>query len=133
MTIYEIQNVDIKYKIFAYGLHIYFSEPPSAPVGPVKFSDATLTSVILEWRPPRDTGRSEITGYKIYIFFNNSWTCLKTVDSRTLKYTVKEHIKENHKYYFRITALNKIGESQPLESNMYAPKKEKGKFLFYVN
>ena len=99
----------------------------------MKFSDATLISVNLEWRPPRDTGRSEITGYKIYIFIDDNWTCLKTVDSRTLKYAVKEHIKEDNKYYFKITALNKIGESSPLESDMYAPKKERGKLFCYVH
>lgn len=84
------------------------------------------------WRAPRDDGRSAITGYKIYLYVDDKWKCIKTVDGNTFKYKVQDNIKEGGKYFFRITAVNVLGESTPLDSDMYAPKKEKGIIQRYI-
>ena len=103
---------------------------PSAPVGPVEFSEITKDSVTLTWKPSTLDGGSEITSYIIEQRDKkrSSWTKSGTVDATTTKLTAKRLIEDNE-YIFRITAENAEGQSEPLESSPVKPTTPKGLFF----
>ena len=106
---------------------------PSAPVGPVEFSEITKESVTLTWKPSTLDGGSEITGYVIEQrdVKRSSWTKSGTVDATTFKLTASRLIEDNE-YIFRITAENAEGQSEPLESSPVKATAPKGLYITFM-
>ena len=88
--------------------------PPSTPKGPIKVTDVDRTSVSLQWEPPTDDGGSPITGY-ILERREAKRTMWTKVDKTTSTSYKVDSLIEDTEYYFRVSAENKIGTSEPLE------------------
>ncbi|CAG2238346.1 TTN [Mytilus edulis] len=89
----------------------------SAPVGPMKISNITESSVDIEWEAPKHDGGSSIKEYLIeYRLANTSvWEKAGNVDGNTYRFSVKD-LKYGEYYYFKVTAVNNNGPGPPLES-----------------
>lgn len=87
---------------------------------PGKPSDLEISNVHasgchLAWTAPRDDGGSPVEFYDISQYDMEQAKWVKCGRSPTCEFDVKTLIP-NHEYKFRVTAVNKIGESEPLES-----------------
>lgn len=95
--------------------------PPGAPQGPLEVSDVNETSANLSWKPPASDGGSKVSHYLVERCDAN---CDPNDESAWIEvannclansFTVK-NLTKNHKYKFRIKAVNENGQSLPLES-----------------
>lgn len=96
---------------------ISFTERPGPPTGPLLVSDIDLTSATLTWQPPQDDGGAPITAYIVERRESgrSKWTTLDHLDADTL--TLKAiNLIDSCDYYFRVMAQNRIGLSEPLET-----------------
>ncbi len=95
---------DEKFSISVGGL-----QSPTEPIFFTAESIGQLNGIKLSWDPPSSDGGSEITNYKIYrgsspnneLFHEQIGNVLTFVDTDILNY---------NKYYYRISAVNSIGE-----------------------
>jgi hypothetical protein len=78
-------------------------------------SDVTKESARLTWKPPQDDGGSPILHYVIEKMDTSRGTWADAGMSPTLTYTVDRLIHKKE-YYFRVKAVNAIGESDPIET-----------------
>ncbi|WKY05591.1 hypothetical protein Q1695_006081 [Nippostrongylus brasiliensis] len=87
---------------------------PSAPQGPLHFSDVGMHQVGLAWRPPVNDGGSKITNYVIEKrdVTKEDWTVVAS-SVRDLSFIV-QGLFENHEYEFRVSAVNENGQGAPL-------------------
>ncbi|XP_057691665.1 myosin-binding protein C, cardiac-type [Corythoichthys intestinalis] len=101
----EIENVEDKAKVTLQIVDV--PGPPEA----LKALDVWGFNVALEWKPPRDDGNSEITGY-----------CIQKADKKTMEwFTVFDHYRRTNcvvsdlimgnEYLFRVFAVNLVGRS----------------------
>ena len=106
------------------------SVKPSAPVGPVEFSDIQKSSVGITWKPSESDGGSPLTGYYLEMREapKSSWQRVETTAPENLSHHV-ENLKEKKEYFFRISAENKVGRSDALVSDGVTIKSPFGKFL----
>ena len=85
---------------------------PAAP----EVVDKTKHSVTLGWTPPEKDGGSPVKGYIIEIQDEGSsgWQRVNDVDSLipTTEFTMPS-LRELKRYFFRVIAVNDIGESDP--------------------
>ncbi|KAL8579176.1 hypothetical protein ACOMHN_010760 [Nucella lapillus] len=88
---------------------------PSSPEGPLEASDIWAEQMKLSWKPPRDNGGAEVSGYILekQEEGSNTWEKVPAMISDT-SYTVKG-LKEGKAYKFRVKAENMYGVSDPLE------------------
>ena len=109
-----------------------FSVKPSAPVGPVEFSDMQKTSVVITWKPSENDGGSPLTGYYIEMREapKSSWQRVTTVNPDITSYCV-QNVKEKKDYTFRIYAENKVGRSDALVSEEITIKSAFGKNMIF--
>lgn len=79
-----------------------------------------LTSATLSWKRPKNDGGSPITGYVIERkdSHKTQWTRLEHVDADTFKLKATNLI-DGQEYRFRVIAENKVGPSEPLETEHY--------------
>ncbi|ESO84504.1 hypothetical protein LOTGIDRAFT_176120, partial [Lottia gigantea] len=100
---------------------------PSKPTGPIKTIDIDRTEVTLEWKEPKDDGGSPLTGYIIEKreAKKGIWTKVEKISPEKTVYKISNLI-EDTEYHFKILAENKIGTSEPLETDK--PIKAKSKF-----
>ncbi|KAG8239130.1 hypothetical protein J437_LFUL018920 [Ladona fulva] len=92
-------------------------DKPARPKGPLKAEEIRADHVKLKWQKPEDNGGSEITGYV------GPDKDTFTVDGLTPK----------KKYKFRVKAVNKEGESEPLETDdAILAKNPYGEFQFMM-
>ena len=101
-----------------YKKQILLTEKPSKPEGPLEAIDIQRTAITLRWKPPKDDGGSPLTGYVIEKrdAKRGSWTKAGKVDGSTTEFCVLD-LLEKSDYYFRVMAVNKAGQSEPLESD----------------
>lgn len=98
-------------------------EAPSVPRGPLNISDVTGSSAALTWKLADQDGGSPITGYLIEASTDNeNWNKLGTVDKLSNKYKA-QNLEDGKDYTFRVSAVNKVGPSQPLVSKPVSIKK----------
>ena len=97
---------------------ISFIAVPSIPTGPLEITDVQRTNVSIKWKVPADDGGAPITGYNIEKKHAKAtlWTRIEQVSASTLKMTI-HGLYEKNEYYFRVLAVNRIGQSVPLESS----------------
>lgn len=86
---------------------------PLPPEGPLKAVDVHKNFCILQWRPPKDDGGSEITHYVVEKMDPTAmrWVPVGECAGTQIR---ADHLIEGHDYNFRVRAVNKQGESQPL-------------------
>jgi titin len=91
---------------------------PSPPVGPIEFSNITCTSVTVTWQPPEDDGGAKVKEYILEAkeVTRASWTKVATVSSVSTSYDA-EKLKDKQEYLFRVSAVNSVGQSEPLVSD----------------
>ncbi|TMS38626.1 hypothetical protein L596_005310 [Steinernema carpocapsae] len=87
---------------------------PAPPEGPITYPRVSRRTVTLEWKPPKDDGGSEITGYKIEYQEVGSTLWEKAPDTiNALSYTVR-NLENGKQYRFRVRAENLVGLSEPV-------------------
>uniref|UniRef100_A0A8C6STM0 Titin n=1 Tax=Neogobius melanostomus TaxID=47308 RepID=A0A8C6STM0_9GOBI len=87
------------------------AEVPLSP-GKITLVDVTATSAKLTWEKPDHDGGSKITSYMVEMQTEDEdlWTMCS--ESRALEVTIEGLIKGN-KYFFRVSAANEKGRSEP--------------------
>lgn len=87
------------------------SDKPSAPRDLRKF-DQNVNFITIEWNEPESDGGSRITGYIVEKRDANrtQWTRVSDLDADTLRCKVSKLV-EGNEYYFRVAAVNRIGQS----------------------
>uniref|UniRef100_A0A0N5C6U2 non-specific serine/threonine protein kinase n=1 Tax=Strongyloides papillosus TaxID=174720 RepID=A0A0N5C6U2_STREA len=96
-------------------VNVIVVDRPSEPRGPLDINDINENGCTLAWKPPTDDGGGEITHYIVEKQDTNNgrWShCGEALDTN---FIVDDLIK-GHEYKFRVKAVNKYGESDPLES-----------------
>lgn len=89
-------------------------DKPSEPEGPIEYPATRKDAIELKWRPPRDDGGCEITGYTVEMQELGSMKWEKVSDYiPSCGYTVRG-LTEGKQYTFRIKAENFCGLSEPL-------------------
>ena len=93
-----------------------FKGTPGRPVGPVEFSNISKDLVTLSWHPPTKDGGKPVTNYIVEVKDSKCATWSKCGDVSADKTTfIVENLVEGHNYLFRVSAINKHGQSGPLE------------------
>lgn len=113
----------------AAGASVTVLDKPSPPEKPLIVSQVTKESCHLSWSVPLDDGGSPILHYVIEKMDVSRGTWTDAGMSMTLNHDVFRltHRKE---YYFRVKAVNNVGESEPLETTKsIIAKNEFGNFL----
>lgn len=113
-----------------HGFFSFFTDKPSKPTGPIRFSDVTKDSITLSWQPPDSDGGLPINKYNIEYrdTRRTAWVKAGSVSKENTSFTCADLI-EGNEYIFRVTALNDEGESPPLESKeTVKPQREISKF-----
>lgn len=92
-------------------------DKPTAPEGPLILEEVFADHVKIKWRKPKDTGGQELKGYLIEKMDEDTglWVPAGEVGPDINTYEVGG-LTKGKKYKFRVKALNKEGESQPLET-----------------
>ena len=88
---------------------------PGPPRGPIETCDMDKTCITLSWNPSSEDGGSRITHYVVEKrdTKRSSWARVtQRISDTTCTIT---NLIERTEYAFRIIAVNKIGESEPLE------------------
>ena len=77
-----------------------------------------LTSATLSWKRPKEDGGSPIMGYIVERreSIRSQWTRLDHLDADTFKFKATNLIS-GQEYHFRVMAQNKVGLSEPLETD----------------
>jgi hypothetical protein len=103
--------------LFLVKINFSFSDRPGPPEGPMKVSDVTKETCLVSWKPPLDNGGCPIERYIVekQDVGRGGWTPAGEVngDSHSLRVTKLTPGKE---YLFRVRAVNKEGESDPLQT-----------------
>ncbi|KAI5726324.1 hypothetical protein M8J76_000791 [Diaphorina citri] len=90
---------------------------PERPMGPLKTEEVRANHIVISWKKPKDNGGSEVTGYIIekMDLDTGRWTTAGETagDKDTFKV---ENLTPKKKYKIRVKAVNKEGESEPLET-----------------
>ncbi|KRF85408.1 twitchin isoform X27 [Drosophila virilis] len=96
---------------------------PTAPEGPLRGDEITKNSMTLRWRPPKDDGGSEITHYVVEKMDNEAmrWVPVGECAGTEIR---ADNLIENHDYNFRVRAVNKQGQSQPLTTSQAITAKD---------
>lgn len=113
-------------------LFIIFTERPAPPMGPLRVSEVTSSSLRLTWEASPYDGGMEITSYYIEKLEKTQkhWQKVAEVGASVRTYVVTELV-EGHEYMFRVFAVNAFGISDSLEvSETILIKSPFGKFSF---
>jgi titin len=109
------------------------ADVPGEPRGPLNVSNVSGTSAALSWKLSDKDGGSPITEYLIEASTDNvNWTKIGTVDKLSNKYKAQD-LEDGKDYTFRVSAVNKVGPSQPLVSKPVSIEKPAGMTLFQVH
>jgi len=86
------------------------------PQGPLKVEEVRANHVKVKWDKPEDNGGSEITGYVLekMDLDTGRWIPAGEVSPNEKTFTFSG-LTPKKKYKFRVKAVNKEGESEPLE------------------
>ncbi|CAB0002803.1 unnamed protein product, partial [Nesidiocoris tenuis] len=86
---------------------------PSPPEGPLEVSDIHKEGCTLKWKKPKDDGGEPIEGYVVEKFDPETGIWQPVGRSKTPEMEVTG-LTPGHEYQFRVKAVNKEGESDPL-------------------
>lgn len=97
-------------------VNVIVLDVPSPPEGPLRPSNVTKSSCTLSWRPPKDDGGSEILHYIVEKMDSENLRWVPIGEPMNCTFNA-EYLLENHDYSFRVRAVNKQGESLPLNTS----------------
>ena len=112
-----------------------FTEPPSAPCGPLKVSNILKNSLTISWQLPAFDGGSPITGYLIEKRDTQiaGWILVDSIKPNIYSYDINGLI-EGHRYSFRVCAENRLGRSLYLDTTEFVTAKSPyGEHAFSFN
>uniref|UniRef100_A0A0N5A493 non-specific serine/threonine protein kinase n=1 Tax=Parastrongyloides trichosuri TaxID=131310 RepID=A0A0N5A493_PARTI len=89
---------------------------PSKPMGPLEVSDIFEDKCTLEWKPPEDDGGMPIDHYEIEKMDLATGRWVPCGRAEGTKAEV-QNLQPGHSYQFRVRAVNKEGESDPLTTD----------------
>lgn len=97
-------------------VYYYLSKAkPGKPEGPLEVIDIHKESCKLKWKKPKDDGGEPIEGYLVEKYDTDSGIWLPVGKTKDLQLDVLG-LAPGHEYQFRVKAINKEGESEPLET-----------------
>ena len=101
---------------FSMSANVTVLDRPSAPLGPLEVSNIKKESCWLSFRAPLDDGGAPVTHYVIEKMDTSRGTWSEAAITSLLSCEVLNlvYMKE---YYFRVKAVNIIGESEPLATS----------------
>ena len=90
---------------------------PSRPGGPLQVTDVRAKKAQVHWKPPEDDGGCPVTHYLLerQDVHTGRWVPCGEAGPDQLEATL-DGLSEGKKYKFRVKAVNKEGESEPLET-----------------
>ena len=94
----------------------FFSDVPSAPLGPLQLVSIDIDNVKIAWQPPTENGGSPITGYSVDFreWGREVWSPVTALTAKTtLRVT---NLRKHVSYQFRVIAENVIGSGKSLVS-----------------
>lgn len=92
-------------------------DKPGRPEGPLEAFDIHKTGCKLKWDKPKDDGGVPITAYVVEKLdtATGRWVPAGSCDPEKTELEIKG-LEPNHRYQFRVKAVNEEGESEPLET-----------------
>ncbi|CAK5074870.1 unnamed protein product [Meloidogyne enterolobii] len=95
---------------------------PGPPEGPLTYPSTSRRGVTLAWKPPKDDGGAEISGYRIEYQEIGAREWERVPEQITLlNYTVR-NLEKGKEYKFRVFAENMVGQSDPLNGDPVTAK-----------
>lgn len=97
-------------------VNVIVLDRPGDPRGPLNISGVHKNGCKLDWKPPEDDGGADITHYVVEKQDTSTgrWTvCGEPADTN---FEVTD-LTPGHEYKFRVKAVNRYGESDPLDAN----------------
>lgn len=93
-------------------------DKPTRPQGPLKAEEVRADHIKLKWNKPKDSGGSDIKGYVVEKMDMDTgrWMPAGETGPNETGITV-DGLTPKKKYKFRVKAVNKEGESEPLETD----------------
>lgn len=102
--------------VFCLSPHVsLFAAKPSKPEGPLEVSEIHKEGCKLKWKRPKDDGGEPLDGYLVEKFDPENGAWIPVGKSKDPEMVV-DGLTPGHEYKFRVKALNKEGESEPLET-----------------
>ena len=94
------------------------SDRPGKPEGPLKVSNVTKETCTVSWKHPPDNGGCPIEKYIIekQDVARGGWVPAGEVNGNATSFGVTK-LTPGKEYLFRVSAVNKEGESDPLETS----------------
>lgn len=92
-----------------------FTAKPGKPEGPLEVTDIHKDGCKLKWKKPKDDGGEPIESYVVEKYDPDSAIWLPVGRTKDPELEVQGLIP-GHEYQFRVKAVNKEGESEPLET-----------------
>lgn len=92
-----------------------FTAKPGKPEGPLEVSDIHKEGCKLKWKKPKDDGGEPIECYSVEKYDADSGMWLPVGKTKDPEMEVLGLVP-GHEYEFRVKAVNKEGESEPLET-----------------
>lgn len=89
------------------------TEVPSPPMK-LGVANVTKDSITIAWTRPEYDGGSRVTGYLIDALEKGQTKWVKCATVRTMTHTIKS-LREGAEYFFRVSAENHAGLSEPKE------------------
>ena len=93
-------------------VNIIVLDVPGPPEGPFKYSSVTRNGCTVSWKPPKDDGGSDITGYALEKMDLDAYRWVPCGETKGTSLQV-ENLIEGHEYKFRVCAINRQGEGPP--------------------
>lgn len=101
-------------------------EAPYPPIGPIRFHKVLAKSLEFDWQSPKEDGGRPIKSYRLeYNESDTKWEKLASVKANVSKYKADDLTTGKH-YKFRVSAINDIGSSKPLDSDSVVPTRPPG-------
>ena len=115
--IYMVRAVN-KYGDDEAEVEVIVLDRPAPPGGPLRIEDVHAEGATLKWRPPEDDGGLPIDHYVVEKFDPTTgfWVPAAETTGDETETKVKG-LQPGHKYKFRVKAVNRQGDSDPLNSD----------------
>ena len=96
-------------------VQVLITDKPSPPEGPLDVKDVHKEGCKLGWNKPKDDGGIPLEGYLVEKMDTDSglWVPIGKTKATNMEVT---GLVPGHEYKFRVSAVNKEGESEPLET-----------------
>merc|ERR1712106_684544 len=107
------------------GFYFNILDVPGPPTGPIEFEGLDHNSVTISWKPPKDNGGSEITGYAIEkkdLDHAGGWVPAVNYVAPNVRTQKVPRLLEGNRYEFRVFAVNAQGRGAPTVSDEAMPQ-----------